>query len=66
MFEAQEKTEALAEAYGQILGVRHMEKGKAGDHLTQSLEVFPDSENRGLSKHSGYILSFNHFYKSGR
>lgn len=48
MFEAQEKTEALAETCGQILGVRRMDKGKAGDHLTQSLEVFPDSENRGL------------------
>lgn len=48
MFEAQEKTEALAETCGQILGVRRMDKGKAGDHLTQSLEVSPDSENRGL------------------
>ena len=48
MFEAQEKTEALAEAYGQILEVRDMEQGKPGDHLTWSLEVLPDSENRGL------------------
>ena len=48
MFEAQEKTGGLAEAYGQILGVRCMEKGETGDRVTQSLEVFPDSENRGL------------------
>lgn len=32
MFEDQEKTEALAEAYGQILGVRCMEKQGTASH----------------------------------
>lgn len=42
------KKGGLAEAHGRRSGVGCLERGEAGDHLKQSLQVFPDSVYRGL------------------